>query len=1344
MEPNSYNNQLIFFLNGNKVIINNPNPELTLLTYLRSNAGLTGTKLGCGEGGCGACTVMLSHHLKTEDKIVHRSINSCLLPLCSVAGCAVTTIEGLGNVKDGMHPVQQRLSDQHGSQCGFCTPGIIMALYSYLRSHPNATQHEIEECFDGNLCRCTGYRPILDAARSFGVDQPKVEEEQPAAVEELRLPEIAYADGVQKDKPAENICPSTGKPCDCKSKSTHIPSQPLDLKSEPIFPPFLMTLKQESLKFNGDRVTWYTPTTLNELLNLKRLHNNAKIVVGNTEVGIETKFRNIVYPVIICPSKVPELQKISQAENGIEIGSTISLTDIKYYLVDLCKNIEAYKTGTFKAMLSQFRWFAGNQIRNAACLAGNLVTASPISDINPVLLAAGAILTLVSINDRGERITRKVNINSFFKSYRVVDIQPDEILTSIFVPYTRENEYIEAYKQSRRRDDDIAIVSCCFRVLLAKNDENDYVVQDCTLAYGGMNVKAVTTPATQELLQGQVWQRSILEKAYQTLEKDLPLQQGAPGGMIEYRRSLTTSYFFKFFLTVSNYLYSVSNDVKHKIEDNEQSVIQKYQREMSSGEQTYQYQPLMSPVTMPIKHQSADKQVTGEALYTDDIKHNAYSAAMVLSTKAHARIKNIDSTKALSMPGVKGIYFAKDIEGVNQVGPVIYDEELFASSVVLCVGYPIGVAVAETHQQALEAAKAVVIEYEELPAVTSIEQAIAEKSFLNCHHVINNGDIVKGFEESEHVIEGEMKVGAQEHFYLETNAALVIPGEGSEFMVYSSTQNPTKTQSLLALTLGVPANQIVVKRMGGGFGGKETRSIFSTCIAAVAAQKLRHPVRIMLDRDVDMMTTGTRHPFIGKYKIGFDKNGKIMAADIDLYADAGYSFDLSVGVLDRAMFHSENAYKVPNIRVNGRLCKTNLPTNTAFRGFGGPQGMIICEIWMEKIANYLKKPPTEIRQLNFYKEGEFTHYLQEVKNCQLQRIWDETLQKSDYFNRLAKVEEFNRNNKWKKRGIAIIPTKFGMSFTVKTLNQAGALVHVYTDGTVLVTHGGTEMGQGLHTKMIQIAAKELGVPVDKVYISETSTDKVANTAPTAASVSSDMNGMAVLDACQQINARLAPLKEKNPNLPFQKLVGLAFAERVNLSANGFYATPNVGYFFKDSGVGDGLPFNYFNYGCACSEVEIDTLTGDYTTLRTDIIMDVGDSLNPAIDIGQVEGAYTQGVGWCTLEEIVTFPNGNLFTRGPSTYKIPGFNDVPIVFNVSLLSNAPNPKAIHSSKGVGEPPLFLGSAVYFAIRNAIMDARNDRDDGLATKDEWFNLATPATCERIRNTCIDKFTNQFNQK
>eukprot|EP01111_Echinosteliopsis_oligospora_P015503 TRINITY_DN6157_c0_g1_i1.p1 TRINITY_DN6157_c0_g1~~TRINITY_DN6157_c0_g1_i1.p1 ORF type:complete len:771 (+),score=277.00 TRINITY_DN6157_c0_g1_i1:923-3235(+) len=748
-----------------------------------------------------------------------------------------------------------------------------------------------------------------------------------------------------------------------------------------------------------------------------------------------------------------------------------------------------------------------------------------------------------------------------------------------------------------------------------------------------------------------------------------------------------------------------------------------------------------APVGQPETHMSAAKQVTGEAQYTDDIPNapNGLFAAFVMSEKPHANIISVDPSRALAYKGVVAFFSAKDIPGENQVGPVIKDEELFASKEVLCVGYPIGVIVAETHQAAVDASRLCVIQYEDLPAVISIEQAIKEDSYINLHHIISRGEpIADALAKSTNVLEGFMQCGAQEHFYLETNATVAIPGEGDEMTIWASTQNPTKTQIMVANVLGIGQHNVIskVKRLGGGFGGKETRSIFVSCAAAVAAKLLNRPVRMVLDRDADMLISGFRHPFLGKYKVGFTNEGKLEALDLQLYADAGYSLELSAGVLDRALFHSENAYYIPNVFVSGKLCKTNLPTNTAFRGFGGPQGMLICETWIEKISEKLSIPKHKIRELNFYKDGQETHYRQKIIDCRIDRLWKEIIQTSEYIKRQEEIKVFNQNNRWKKRGISLIPTKFGMSFTVKFMNQAAALVHVYTDGTVMVTHGGTEMGQGLHTKIAQIASKELGVPMKSIVVSDTSTDKVANTSPTAASVSSDMNGMAVLDACQQINARLDPIKKANPGKTFREICLIAHMDRVNLSANGFYKTPDVGYVFQNNGVGDGIPFNYYNYGAACSEVEIDCLTGDHHVLRTDILMDVGDSLNPSIDIGQIEGAFVQGMGWCTMEEIVVLGNGVLLTRGPSTYKIPSFNDIPEDFRVSLLQDAPNSRAIHSSKGVGEPPLFLSSSVFFAIREAIASARQDA--GLSGS---FDLKSPATCERIRIACEDSFTRQF---
>ncbi|XP_042520580.1 xanthine dehydrogenase 1-like [Macadamia integrifolia] len=530
------------------------------------------------------------------------------------------------------------------------------------------------------------------------------------------------------------------------------------------------------------------------------------------------------------------------------------------------------------------------------------------------------------------------------------------------------------------------------------------------------------------------------------------------------------------------------------------------------------------------------------------------------------------------------------------------------------------------------------------------------------------------------------------------------------------------------------------KRIGGGFGGKETRSAFIAAAASVPSYILNRPVKITLDRDIDMMISGQRHSCLGKYKVGFTSDGKILALDLEIYNNAGNSLDLSVAVLERAMFHSDNVYEIPNIRINGKVCYTNFPSNTAFRGFGGPQGMLITENWIQRVAMELKKRVEEIREINFQREGSILHYGQQIQHSTLAQVWNELKSSCEFFKAREEVDQFNLHNRWKKRGVAMVPTKFGISFTTKFMNQAGALVQVYTDGTVLVTHGGVEMGQGLHTKVAQIAASSFNIPLSSVFISETSTDKVPNASPTAASASSDMYGAAVLDACEQIKSRMEPVASRHKHSSFAELVSACYIERIDLSAHGFYITPEIGFDWK---TGKGVPFSYFTYGSAFAEVEIDTLTGDFHTRRADVMFDLGFSLNPGIDVGQIEGAFIQGLGWVALEELKWgdaehkwIPPGHLYTCGPGSYKIPSVNDIPLKFNVSLLKGVPNPKAIHSSKAVGEPPFFLASSVFFAIKDAIIAARAE----LGCND-WFPLDNPATPERIRMACIDDFSERF---
>lgn len=528
------------------------------------------------------------------------------------------------------------------------------------------------------------------------------------------------------------------------------------------------------------------------------------------------------------------------------------------------------------------------------------------------------------------------------------------------------------------------------------------------------------------------------------------------------------------------------------------------------------------------------------------------------------------------------------------------------------------------------------------------------------------------------------------------------------------------------------ANKVVsrVKRLGGGFGGKETRSVQLAGICATAAAKTKRPVRCMLNRDEDIVTSGQRHPFLCHWKVGVTKEGKLLALDADVYANGGHTQDLSGAVVERSLSHIDGVYNIPNVHVRGRVCKTNTVSNTAFRGFGGPQGMFFAESFMEEIADHLDIPVEQFRQQNMYQPGDKTHFHQELKDWHVPLMYNQVLEESAYAERRKAVEEYNKKHKWSKRGMAIIPTKFGISFTALFLNQAGALVHIYHDGSVLVAHGGVEMGQGLHTKMTMIAAEALGVPQSDVFISETATNTVANTSSTAASASSDLNGYAIFNACEQLNERLRPYREKMPGASMKELAHAAYFDRVNLSAQGFYRTPDIGYVWGEN---KGQMFFYFTQGVAAAEVEIDTLTGDWTPLRADIKMDVGRTINPSIDYGQIEGAFIQGQGLFTTEESLWHrASGQIFTKGPGNYKIPGFRDIPQVFNVSLLKDVEweNLRTIQRSRGVGEPPLFMGSAVFFAIRDALKAARKQWN-----VTEVLSLQSPATPERIRVSCAD---------
>jgi xanthine dehydrogenase large subunit len=745
-------------------------------------------------------------------------------------------------------------------------------------------------------------------------------------------------------------------------------------------------------------------------------------------------------------------------------------------------------------------------------------------------------------------------------------------------------------------------------------------------------------------------------------------------------------------------------------------------------------------------HESAHLHVSGRATYTDDIPLVAGTlhAALGLSTKPHAKILSMQFDAVRATPGVIAVFTAEDIPGVNDCGPIKHDDPVLAEGIVQYVGQPMFIVVATSHDIARLAARRAQVEFEELPAILTAQEARKAESYVLPPMNLARGDAAGKMARARHRERGEMLLGGQEQFYLEGQIAYAVPKDDDGMHVWCSTQHPTEMQHHVAHLLGVASHNVLVecRRMGGAFGGKESQSGIFACCAALAAWKLLCPVKLRPDRDDDMMVTGKRHDFHYDFEAGFDDDGVIDGISVDMTSRCGFSADLSGPVMTRAVCHFDNAYWLPDVAIAGHCGKTNTQSNTAFRGFGGPQGAFAIEYIIDNIARSLGRDALDVRLANLYGKTErnLTPYGQPVTDNVLHELLGELEATSDYRRRREAVNAFNANNEVLKKGLALTPVKFGIAFNVTHFNQAGALVHIYTDGSVLVNHGGTEMGQGLNTKVAQVVAHELGISFERVRVTATDTSKVANTSATAASTGSDLNGKAAQDAARQIRERLAAfvatkfgegahaaqtvrfandrVRVGHDVIAFDEVIAKAYTARVQLWSDGFYATPNL---YWDPATLQGRPFHYYSYGAAVAEVVIDTLTGEMRVLRADALHDVGASLNPALDVGQVEGAFIQGMGWLTTEELWWNAGGKLMTHAPSTYKIPTVNDMPPDFRVSLFKNRNAEDSIHRSKAVGEPPLLLPFSVFFAIRDAVAAVGNHAINP--------PLNAPATSEEI---------------
>ncbi|XP_048259256.1 xanthine dehydrogenase/oxidase-like [Haliotis rufescens] len=1479
---------LVFFVNGIKIEERQPDPGLSLLQYLRHKLRLTGSKGGCAEGGCGACTVMVSEYDHKAQKIRHFSVFACILPVCYLHGLAVTTVEGIGSTKTRLHPVQKRLAEAHGSQCGFCTPGMVMSMYALLRNNPQPTEDQIRRFLDGNLCRCTGYRPILDGFRTFA------------------------------------------KPKDVSSMTYYSPYDPTQ---EPIFPPELKNkwtfYQEKSVVFKCGNCTWYRPSTLAEVLDLKCRHPEAKIVLGNTEISVETHCKGRTYHVLIEATSVPELRQISRSPSGITFGSAVTITNVIDTLQTVVSDTPEYETRVFRGFLDVLRWFGNTQ-----SIGGNIIASSPLSDLLPMLMAAGAT---ISVAKKGSAIRHFTIDSSFHVKYRSTCLDSDDVLMSVTIPASNKNEFFHGYKQAGRKEGCVATCNAGMRVVF---EDNSNIVKDIYLAYGCMAPTTILATNTRNALIGSRWQGDLVTKATSLLAEELQLEPGVPGGMCEYRQSLTTSFFFKFYLSVQRALChqngtaseiprhfrSALSDIdyplpspSHVYDDvssgqppddiGRTCVIQRatgetmylddiaasegetfhvgnmasiqgeilhagemassegeihYVGEMASSEGGILHVGEMSSSKGEIRHVSYMTSSEGEIVHVGemasseggdltsskgDILHVREMAsgegeilhvgemasgegeilhvgemasgegeilhvgemasgegeilhvgemasgegeilqvgemasgegeilhvgemasgeveilhvgemasgegeilhvgemasgegeilhvgemasgegeilhvgemasgegeilrvremasgegeilhvgemasgegeilhvgemasgegeilhvremasgegelfmALVLSERPHACLVSVDATEALTLSGVVDFITHKDIPGETTWGQPGSQEEVFASDVVLWRGQTVGAIVAESTRSAEHAASMVKIVYEDLPYILTIKEAIKNVSFHGEPQTLTSGDSESAFNTCDHVLEGEARTGAQEHFYLETMGSLVIPGvEDGKIEVYTGTQSASYSQESICKVLGVTSNKVVVKVKSSGepLYGKQTRNLLTTLPAAVAAHGLGRPVRCVLDRHVDTTITGNRFPTWAHYKVGFNSDGNIIAYSVNIYVNAGMSVDQSREVVHQMMMHVDASYSIPNLTFRGHSCKTNLPSNTPLQGFGVPQVTLVTEQMIQLVADTLQKKPE-----------------QEV------------------------------------------------SVTVK----------IDADGSVVISPVGGTPGHSDNTQMVQIVSDELNVPTSFVRIDESS--ETGNPSLNADATNEDIWGLAVLDACQILYGRLLPFIGVSSDETWEDVVLAAVNERVDLMASGVYRAPGL---HCDAASDNDSDRNYVVCGASCSEVEVDCLSGELRVTRTDLVIDAGRSANKAVDIGQIEGAFMLGYGLYVLEDYQLTPSGMLLTQGPGTYKIPSIGNIPTQMNVHLLKDVDNDRTMDESKGVTDMSVVLSLSAFFAIADAVKSARAD-----AGCTDRFQLDCPATPEAVRMACQDQFTQKI---
>ncbi|KAH9699212.1 Indole-3-acetaldehyde oxidase [Citrus sinensis] len=1341
---------VVFAVNGEKFEVSSVDPSTTLLEFLRYHTRFKSVKLGCGEGGCGACVVLLSKYNPELDQLEDFTISSCLTLLCSVNGCLITTSEGLGNSKTGFHPIHQRFAGFHASQCGFCTPGMCMSLFSALvdaekthRPEPlpglsKLTISEAEKAIAGNLCRCTGYRPIADACKSFAAD---------VDIEDLGINSF-WAKGESKEVKISRLPPYKHNGELCRF--------PLFLKKE-----------NSSAMLLDVKGSWHSPISVQELRNvLESVEGSnqisSKLVAGNTGMGYYKEVEH--YDKYIDIRYIPELSVIRRDQTGIEIGATVTISKAIEALKEETKEFHSEALMVFKKIAGHMEKIASRFIRNSASVGGNLVMAQRKhfpSDVATILLGAGAMVNIMT----GQKC-EKLMLEEFLER---PPLDSRSVLLSVEIPcwdltrnVTSETNSVllfETYRAAPRPlGNALPHLNAAFLAEVSPCKTGDGIrVNNCRLAFGAFGTKhAIRARRVEEFLTGKVLNFGVLYEAIKLLRDSVVPEDGT--SIPAYRSSLAVGFLYEFFGSLTemkngisrDWLCGYSNNVSlkdsHVQQNHKQFDESKVPTLLSSAEQVVQLSREYYPVGEPITKSGAALQASGEAIYVDDIPSpiNCLYGAFIYSTKPLARIKGIEF-KSESVPDVvTALLSYKDIpEGGQNIGSktIFGSEPLFADELTRCAGQPVAFVVADSQKNADRAADVAVVDYEMgnlEPPILSVEEAVDRSSLFEVPSFLYPkpvGDISKGMNEADHrILAAEIKLGSQYYFYMETQTALAVPDEDNCLVVYSSIQCPESAHATIARCLGIPEHnvRVITRRVGGAFGGKAIKAMPVATACALAAYKLCRPVRIYVKRKTDMIMVGGRHPMKITYSVGFKSNGKITALQLNILIDAGLSPDVSP-IMPSNMIGALKKYDWGALHFDIKVCRTNLPSRSAMRAPGEVQGSFIAEAVIEHVASTLSMEVDFVRNINLHTHKSLNLFYEssagEYAEYTLPLIWDKLAVSSSFNQRTEMIKEFNRSNLWRKKGVCRLPIVHEV-----TLRSTPGKVSILSDGSVVVEVGGIEMGQGLWTKVKQMAAFALssikcggtGNLLEKVRVVQADTLSVIQGGFTAGSTTSEASCQVVRDCCNILVERLTLLRERLQgqmgNVEWETLIQQAHVQSVNLSASSMY-------------VPDFTSVQYLNYGAAVSEVEVNLLTGETTIVRSDIIYDCGQSLNPAVDLGQIEGAFVQGIGFFMLEEYAANSDGLVVSEGTWTYKIPTLDTIPKKFNVEILNSGHHKKRVLSSKASGEPPLLLAVSVHCAARAAIREARKQllSWSQLNGSDFTVNLEVPATMPVVKELC-----------